>query len=183
MEPLQTITTTKKVGGARPGAGRKKGILDPNSKKYQILKTKQAIEKQITKKTAPLIRAALITALGQTFVYKVEEQKIGKGPKGGEYTKRVHTLVTDPREIETALNKMEDGGQDPDDEYYYVTTKEPDHRAVEMLLNRLLGRPKEMIEMTGTFSLLALGKHAIDVMNDDGPIEADATEVDSEMLP
>lgn len=132
--------------GKHPG-GRPKGRK--NRKTLAIDEANKRMNELIVRKTQNLIRAALIPAMGQTFVYKIEEEVTGHGPKGGEYVKRKHTLVTDPEEIARALDQIEEGGRDPDDEYYYVTAKEPDHKAIDMLLNRGYGKPKETISLNG----------------------------------
>lgn len=142
--------------------GRKPGPLAA-LRKLEIAK-RHAMEKLIYKKTAPLIRAGMIPALGQTFVYRIDEERDSKG----KLLSRKHVLVTDPHEIEKALDKMEEGGQDPDDAYYYVTAKEPDHKAIEMLLNRAYGKPKESLTIDGEvkFSLKALADHRKDLKED-----------------
>lgn len=129
-------------------------------RKLEIAK-RHAMEKLIYKKTAPLIRAGMISALGQNFVYRIDEERDSKG----KLISRKHVLVEDPKEIETALDKMEEGGQDPDDAYYYITTKEPDTRAIEMLLNRAYGKPKETIDLNADvkFSLKILAEHRKDI--------------------
>lgn len=153
--------TPRKFGGAQPNAGRPKGKRDPHT--IQKALVEKAMKERIYKKTSRLINAAMVPALGQVFVYKIEEEVTGSGPRGGEYKKRKHTLVTSPYEIERALNFIdgEGGAKDPNgDSYYYVTTKEPDHKAIEMLLNRAFGKPKETLDanINHTFSLRTLAQ-------------------------
>lgn len=109
----------------------------------------------ITNKIQPLIRAGLIPALGQHFVFRIDEEKNEKGVT----TSRKHVQVTDPDEIARALDAIEDGGVDPDGVYFYITAKEPDHKAVEMLLNRALGKPKESIAIEGEVKFSLVGIH------------------------
>lgn len=110
------------------------------------------LERKIQKNAFKLFHAAMIPALGQIFIYKIEEEVTGSGPRGGEYKKRKHTLVESPDEIRRALDCMDGAGQGTDYEndsiYYYVTTKEPDHKAIQMLLDRGFGKPKETIDGT-----------------------------------
>jgi hypothetical protein len=152
--------------------GRKAGPLSVVRK--MELAQKKVMEKLIYKKTAPLIRAAMITALGQNFVYRIDEERDSKG----KLLNRKHVLVEDPNEIARALDQMEEGGQDPDDKYYYITAKEPDARAVEMLLNRGYGKPKETIDLNADvkFSLKDLAAHRKEIK--DEPID-----IPSEVLP
>ena len=135
--------------------GRKAGAVSLVRKLE--LKQKEVMERMIYKKTAPLIRAGMISAMGQNFVYRIDEERDSKG----KLLNRKHVLVTDPDEIANALDNIEEGGQDPEEKFYYVTTKEPDIRAVEMLLNRAYGKPKESLKVEGEvkFSLKALAEH------------------------
>lgn len=160
-EKVASVPAVRKFGGRQPGAGRPKG--KKNLATIQKEKVEQAMKDRIMKKTSRLINAAMVPALGQIFIYKIEEEVTGSGPKGGEYKKRKHTLVTNPHEIERALNFMDGEGaaKDPNgDDYYYVTTKEPDHKAIEMLLNRAFGKPKETLDanINHTFSLRVLAQ-------------------------
>lgn len=162
----EKATEIGKLGGRKPGplaALRKLEIAKRN-----------AMAKLIYKKTAPLIRAGMITALGQNFVYRIDEERDSKG----KLLSRKHVLVTDPHEIADALDQMEEGAQDPDDKFYYVTAKEPDTRAIEMLLNRAYGKPKETIDLNADikFSLKDLALHRKD-------LKADAIDVTNLELP
>lgn len=158
LMPLSTEKAREigKLGGRKPGP---LAAL----RKLEIAK-RHAMEKLIYKKTAPLIRAGFISAMGQNFVYRIDEERDSKG----KLLSRKHVLVEDAREIAEALDKMEEGGQDPDDAYYYVTTKEPDVRAIEMLLNRAYGKPKETIDLNAQieFSLKGLAAHRQDLQDD-----------------
>lgn len=135
--------------------GRKAGALSLVRK--MELKQKEIMDRMIYKKTAPLIRAGMLSAMGQNFVYRIDEERDSKG----KLLNRKHVLVMDSDEIAQALDQIEEGGQHPDDKYYYVTTKEPDVRAIEMLLNRAYGKPKESLKVEGEvqFSLKALAEH------------------------
>lgn len=158
----QMITTKERARELGKLGGRKPGALSAVRK--MELAQKKVMEKLIYKKTAPLIRAALITAMGQTFVYRIDEERDSKD----KLISRKHVLVEDPKEIALALDKIEEGGKDPDDAYYYVTAKEPDHKAVEMLLNRAYGKPKETIDLgvDVKFSLKDLAQHRKDLSDD-----------------
>ena len=133
-----------KLGGARKGAGRKKGPM-----------TVQAITKdlalkdfndRVAKSTGELFNAAKSLALGQTFIYRLDEEEHQK-KDGTKYTIKTPVLVTDPDEIRDAIDKLEFGGDS--EEYYYATTKAPDIKAIDVLMNRSYGRPKESIEHSG----------------------------------
>lgn len=139
----------------------------PKGKKLARTIDKEKVQKHLEafyqKRALQIARASLGPALGQMFIYKIEEEVTGHGPKGGEYVKRKHTLVDNPKEIERALNVMEGGGSGTDHEnentYYYVTTKEPDSNAIDKIFNRAFGKPKETVDtnINVQFSLRTLG--------------------------
>lgn len=143
----------------------------PKGKKLARTIEKEKIQKHVEsfyqKRAFKLARASMSPALGQMFIYKIEEEVTGHGPKGGEYVKRKHTLVDSPSEIERALDYMDGMGQGTDDEnnmYYYITTKEPDTNAIDKIFNRAFGKPKESMDLNldVTFSLRGLAaKRAI----------------------
>lgn len=130
-----------KLGGRKPGAltaVRKMEIAE-----------RRSMEKIVYRKTKLLMSSAFSLALGQIFVYKIIKLSD---------TKSEHLLVTDPKEIEKALNLIAQNGTSENGEYFYVTTKEPDIRAIEALVNRGFGKPKESITVEGDikFSLKTL---------------------------
>lgn len=138
---MEEVKKTKK-GGKRPGAGRKKGGKNPATLERE--KVLEAMRQQIMQRAEPLVRAAFIPAMGVNFVYRIDETKNEKG----RVVHKEHVLVTDPHEIAMALDQIEEGSTDPEDKFYYVSAKAPDFRAVEMLINRVFGKPKEMVELT-----------------------------------
>lgn len=138
---METPKKTKK-GGKRPGAGRKKGGKNPATLERE--KVLEEIRQQIMQRAAPLVRAAFIPAMGVNFVYRIDETKNEKG----RVVHKEHVLVEDPHEIAMALDQIEEGSTDPEDKYYYVSSKAPDFRAVEMLMARVFGKSKDMLEVT-----------------------------------
>lgn len=133
-----------KKGGKRENAGRKKGG------KNESTITREAALKhfndRVAKSTDALFNAAKLLAMGTTYIYRLDEEE--RGGAKNKYTIKVPVLVTDPEEIATAIDMLEGNGNG-DGEYYYATTKEPDIRAIDSLLNRAHGRPKESIEHSG----------------------------------
>lgn len=118
------------------------------------MRIESAARDLIAAKAMPLVRAAMIPAMGQTFVYRIDEEENERGKKI-----RKHILCTDPDEIAKALDAIEEGGEDPEGNYYYVTAKEPDYKAIEMLMSRAFGKPKETKDVNVTvFSLTALAE-------------------------
>jgi len=127
-------------GGFRENAGSKKGTL-----KKKTIETKIAEEEfrqRVLKNKDKLFNAQFDLALGTTYLYKIVET--GKGDK----LKREHVIVTDPNEIKDVLDEC-DGDGTVDDTYYYMTTKAPDNKAIDSMLDRTFGKAKQGIELTG----------------------------------
>ena len=122
----------------------------------------ELMNRAIMFKTIPLIRSALSVALGNIYVYKIGVDK-----------KKL--LVTDPQEIETALALIDIGGLDSTGQYYFITTDKPDMDAIDKLLSRAYGKPKESIKVEGELdfagSLRALALEALKRKQDIKDIE------------
>lgn len=143
MSPVQEKKSYKgKLGGARPGAGRKKGTKLPQTLEREAVLKK--FNERIYKNADILFNAAKTSAIGMAFVYRIDEEEDSKG----RVIARKHVKVTDPDEIQEALDQIENGGEN--EKYYYITAKEPDIRAIDSLMNRGFGRPKETIEHQGS---------------------------------
>lgn len=121
-------------------AGRKKGTKNPATLQREAVAA--AINQQIMQQAAGIVRSTLIPAFGVNYVYRIDEEKSSKGNVIG----RKHVLVTDPYEIQDALDQIHQFSQAGEEKYYYVTTEKPDFKAGESLLNRALGKAKESIE-------------------------------------
>ncbi len=145
-------------GGKRPGAGKKKG-----SKSVRTLEREAIINayNQRAMGIVDLLLDSQITlARGQTFLYKIEKEEV-RGPKGGiSYRSKPPKLVTSQWEIENYLEGLDENGDpietdsDRGATYYYLTTKEPSNMALDSILNRTLGKPKETLELKGVKKLL-----------------------------
>lgn len=122
-------------GGKRPGAGRKKG-----SKSATTLERERMFEEyrqRILKKLEPIFQAQFSLVRGTAYLYRIEERK------GGH---KEHILVTDPNEIGRVLEKIGIGEAGTvDDEYYYITVKAPDNRAIDSMLDRVFGKATQPI--------------------------------------
>lgn len=137
-------------GGKRPGAGRKKGSR--NKKTLEKQAVQEAFNQRVLVQADALFNAQLTLAVGSVRVFRVDEEEGDNGK-----TKRVHTLVTDPSELKDVLDATNGSSGIVGDDYYLVTNVAPDNRAIDSMLNRALGKPKDSVELTG---------------KDGGPIEA-----------
>ncbi|MCX6822232.1 MAG: hypothetical protein NTW30_05660, partial [Candidatus Aenigmarchaeota archaeon] len=86
-------------------------------------------------------------AKGLTFLYRITTTKKG--------IKSKPELVRDTATIEAYLADELD---EEEDEYYFMSTKEPDTKAIDSLLDRVHGKPKQSIDanVAVTFSLTSL---------------------------
>lgn len=120
----------------------------------QILKE---VQQRILNAADVLINAQLSRARGQTFLYKIEKYYETVTDDKGK-TRRVlrakpPKLVTAEREIRDYLERNTEGpggGMDlssPEDDYYFITTKEPDSTAIERLFNRVFGNSVQPISL------------------------------------
>lgn len=133
--------------------GRPKGIKDPQTLERE--KVQEAINQRIFNIADSLITPQVSLAKGQQFLYKIEKTKI-VGSKGGiSYRNEKPQLVTSELEIQDYLDNLteETNGDieedtDPEATYYFITTKEPNNMAIDSLLNRTLGKPKESLDVT-----------------------------------
>ncbi len=127
-------------GGKRKGAGRKEGSL--NKKTIEKQKAEKAFVQRILQSVDRLFNAQLSLAEGSTFLYRVDEVGEGKDKR------REHNLVTDPEEIKEVLDETDGAGGTVDETYYYITTKAPDNKAIDSLLDRAFGKPLSKTALT-----------------------------------
>ena len=132
----------------------------PKGKKSQATLEKEKVlaemKQRIMRISQRLLDAQLTRAIGMTFLYKIEKEKI-VGPKGGvSYRNKPPVRVTDEEEIRNYLdNKVALANGDIEDEsdrsatYYYMTASEPDTHAIDSMYNRTYGKPTQSVELTG----------------------------------
>jgi len=128
-------------GGKRPGAGRRVG--SKNKATLEKQKVLEAFSQRVMAKADALFNAQFSLAVGSAKVFRIDEEGEGKNKK------RVHSLVTDPDEIKALLDEHDGGPGEVKGSYYYITTASPDNKALDSLLNRAFGKPKETHEVTG----------------------------------
>ncbi len=81
----------------------------------------------------------------------------GKTDKQGNavksrYVERKYEVVTDPEELETVINDFGDfdGNGVVDGKYYFMTHEKPNNQAIDSILSRAWGKPKETVEVIPT---------------------------------
>lgn len=118
---------------AQNKSGRKKGqkdttaIMREMAEEAFLNRTEQAINK--------LFNAQLSKALGCSFLMRVDKDDKGKDMRPA--------VVEDLDEIKDFL--AGNMTMEEQDRYYYITTKEPDNRAIDSLLDRLFGKAPQKI--------------------------------------
>lgn len=101
-----------------------------------------ALRDRIMKNADRILDAQLSIAQGQQFLYRIVTTKDEKGRS----MRSKPEIITSEIIIEAYLNGDYEG--DPD-EYYFITTKEPNNQAIDSMFNRAFGKPTESHELTG----------------------------------
>lgn len=115
-----------------------------------------ALTQRILKIADGILDKQLVLVKGQQFLYKIEKERAGGTAKSPIYRSKPPELVESEGEIRGYLeNLAENDGQytledpnDPSATYYFITTKEPDNRAIDSLLNRVFGKATDHIDVT-----------------------------------
>jgi len=128
--------------GRKPGPGLPKGY-----KFKHVLERETArkhFEARIINEMDLLINSQFDLAKGLMVMFARERS--GAPDEGGQQKRTGRVCrVTDPAEIEELLNSGGENGQD----YWWLAAKDPDGKMLDSLMNRLLGRPKETVELQG----------------------------------
>ncbi len=116
-------------GGARPGAGKKKGTLWPSTILKQ--KARERLTQLVYAQLEAMVEAQFDNAKGLKHFFL-------RDPKTKQFIR-----IDDPVKIELALNCGEEGS------YYWIHTKDPSTQAFTALTDRAFDKPAEHVEMTG----------------------------------
>lgn len=135
-------------GGAREGAGRKKGGM--NEARKEALAIKTAYEDRIRKHADKLFNAQFTLATGTQMLFVIHTDSKG--------VRRKPEMVTDPDIIMRFLdeNKGEDGNMEVEnyednskcEDYFFLTTQRPDGKALNDLLDRAFGKAPATLDLT-----------------------------------
>lgn len=135
-----------------PRAGRTKGAK--NKKTIEMEVAQKQLQQSILANITPLTVAALNSAIGERYVYRIETTKDGGRTKA--------EVVTDQHEISDALEAIENDAGVIDQSFYYVSVKPSDTRSLQALFDRAFGKAKETVDMNikGELSLRMLAQKA-----------------------
>lgn len=131
------VVEKKKMGGARPGAGRPTGKLKKVN--HDKIKVQDYMRQRVMRSSYKILNAQMNLAEGTSYLYVIRTNKKG--------IKEKPELITAQPIIEQYLAGELDG---LDDEYYYITTERPDNRAIDSLWDRTFGKVPSTVQGTGT---------------------------------
>lgn len=134
-----------KWGGVRENAGRPLGSENKESHERRV--AEQQMVQRIVDNLTGILNSQFNLAKGLSYLYRIDEDK---------KEHREHVLVEDPEEIKNYLDAQETG--DKLDNYYYITTKSPDGRAIDSLIDRAFGKSRQQtdVNISGSLDLLGL---------------------------
>ncbi len=127
-------------GGYYPGGGRPKGSKSSKTIEKEI--ALKQVQQMVLKEVIPLFRSALNSATGLTVMFqrkKVKNKITKKFERTGDLVR-----VVDVNRVEDLLKGTCSG-----EDWYYITTKDPNIQALKELLDRTFGKSKESLELTG----------------------------------
>lgn len=121
----------------RANNGRKAGSMNKATAEMKV--ARKAFNERVYKNTDKLFNSQLDLAVGEKYLMVITT--VGKGAKA----RRETTIVDNPDTIRRYL----DGEiEDSEDEYYFMTTKPANNPAIDSMLNRAYGKPKESVDLT-----------------------------------
>lgn len=164
---LEMLATRKKKR-TRADAGRENGPKGGRPKGSQNKETLirreilRGVHQRLMRAADLLLDAQFTIALGQTFLYKIEKYYEKTKDKNGKDVKvlrqRPPKQVTSEIEIrqyiESELRKQngESDPSSPEDDFYFITAKEPDNSAIKDMFSRVFGKsiqPVALVEDEG----------------------------------
>lgn len=185
----------KKGAAAKHGRGRSIATLEKEA-------IKKAIDQRAMRATDRLMNGQISLATGQQFLYRIKKTwvEMGKlkrgqadeGNQSGYWRNEKPELVTSQWEIEQYLEELAENNGELDDDkdggdtYYYITTKEPNNQAIDSLLNRVHGKPKDDNALAGlhaAFSLLELARRSTSLAPINGNADVQTVELAPKTLP
>lgn len=121
-------------GGARPGAGRKKG--GKNAATIEKEAVLAQYRQKILGRADVIFNSQLSLVKGLSYLYVI------KTIKG---VKQRPELIEDQATIEAYLAEEL---EEEENEYYYITTTPPESRAIDSMLDRAFGKVKQDMDLT-----------------------------------
>lgn len=148
-------------GGARPGAGIKKGQKTKKTIENKI--AEEYIRKRIIGALPSIISSQMSLAKGCQYLFKIEKEYSEKQNKWYVPKGRQPKIVKDKNEIAAYLAGEYDDKDEAD--YYFMTTDKPENKALDSLLDRTFGKATQKSEVKLGITLSDL----IDELNGEEP--------------
>lgn len=141
---LENSKNKSSWGGKRKRAGRTKGGKNKATLEKQIIENE--IKQRVLRGAESLINAQFTLAKGCSHLFKIETKKYKDKSGDWKEEKKKPQIVESAIEIENYLNGDYD---DDDDVYYFITTKTPQNKAIDSLIDRVFGKAVQKTELTG----------------------------------
>lgn len=133
------ISDKPQNGGARAGAGRPKGSMNPDTKLRVAAKAE--FQRRVARKVAPLFNAQFDLAIGEKYLMvKHVDYEDGKKKVSVEVVTNIDLIKQYIDDDGVSLNEGED--------YYYMSVKPANNQALDSLLNRAFGKADESLDLT-----------------------------------
>ncbi len=160
LDNLEDKANTNKTtwGGARQGGGRPMGSKNKSTIEQNLIRDE--FKSRILENIQELLTSQLIVAKGANYLYRIDEEKNSKG----RVISKKHVIVTCPIEIQNVLDECEGTG-DFEDNYYYITTKTPDTKALDSLMDRVFGKSTSSLDIKSEVRL-ELGEDRVNEIRD-----------------
>lgn len=121
-------------GGPRPGSGRPKGTVEPQT--IERMEALQRFRSRVAKSVDKLYAAQLSLATGVQMLFRIEIDEKGKESKP--------EMVSDQEEIQKYL-----AGDFTEDhaKYYFLATERPNNQAIDSLMDRTFGKAQQNVKV------------------------------------
>jgi len=123
----------KKVGGRKHGS--------KNKKKLEKEKSLEVYQQAILHELKPLMSAHFAVAKGTQII--IARDKVWDEKKKRKVRKGRFVRITRLEDILELMNSDQNEGED----YYIIYTQDPNPKALEDLMNRVFGKPKEEMDL------------------------------------
>lgn len=132
--------------GHKKWGGKKKGTK--NKKTIEKAKALEVYQQAILKELKPLMSAHFAVAKGTQII--IARDKVWDDKKKRKVRKGRWVRITRLDDILELMNSPDKEGED----YYIIYTQDPNPKALEDLMNRVFGKPKEEVDISLTLKNL-----------------------------
>ena len=134
-DKLENLEDKPNWGGKRPNSGRPLGSMNKSTREQK--EVENYYKDRVKDSIESLVNSQMNLAKGIQMLFKIHTNSKGERSKP--------ELVTSQSEIEEYLA----GDYDDSEDYYFITTKAPDNKALDSLLDRTIGKASQKIEHSG----------------------------------